>query len=128
MQLRIVYGIEVRVNTNQTFIGLVPIENNIDVEFLYYLMIFLERELNRLSSGTTISYLSREEFEEFKIKIPESEEQKAIAQILTTADSEININEKYLFELQTQKKGLMQKLLTGEVRVKTDIKEIAWWQ
>ena len=111
--------------TNQTFIGLVPIENNIDVEFLYYLMIFLERELNRLSSGTTISYLSREEFEEFKIKIPESEEQKAIAQILTTADSEININEKYLFELQTQKKGLMQKLLTGEVRVKTDIKEIA---
>lgn len=55
-----------------------------------------------------------------KLLAPENEEQKAIAEILTTVDEEIKGYEKYLSKLQSQKKGLMQKLLTGEVRVNVD--------
>jgi len=67
--------------------------------------------------------ISLGDFFSLELQIPEAGEQKAIAEILTTANEEINKNEKYLSELQTQKKGLMQKLLTGEVRVKIN-KEI----
>ena len=48
--------------TNQTFIGLVPIKNKIHIEYFYYLMLLQERKLNLMSSGTTISYLSKDEF------------------------------------------------------------------
>ncbi|MFY4859589.1 restriction endonuclease subunit S [Aliarcobacter butzleri] len=51
------------------------------------------------------------------IFIPPLEEQKQIAEILSTVDKKIeNLKEKKLF-FEELKKGLMQKLLTGEVRV-----------
>ena len=40
-----------------------------------------------------------------------------IGQVLSTADNEINQLEKKLKALEKQKRGLMQKLLTGEIRV-----------
>lgn len=54
----------------------------------------------------------------FKIKftIPSVDEQKAIAAVLETADEEIRLLEAGRDALSEQKKGLMQKLLTGEVR------------
>jgi type I restriction enzyme S subunit len=60
------------------------------------------------------------DFSIVKVEIPEYEEQVAIANILTTAQAEIKSYEQKLNALQQQKKGLMQKLLTGEVRVKID--------
>ena len=51
------------------------------------------------------------------ILIPPLEEQKQIAEILSTVDNKLeNLKEKKLF-FEELKKGLMQKLLTGEVRV-----------
>ena len=57
------------------------------------------------------------EFQEIEIKLPPKQEQKKIAQVLTIADKEIELLTKELEELKEQKRGLMQKLLTGEVRV-----------
>lgn len=58
------------------------------------------------------------DFSIVKVEVPEYEEQVAIANVLTTAQAEIKSYEQKLNALQQQKKGLMQKLLTGEVRVK----------
>ena len=53
-----------------------------------------------------------------KIKIPKDiKEQKAISDVLSTADKEIVLLEKELKKIKEQKKGLMQLLLTGIVRV-----------
>lgn len=49
---------------------------------------------------------------------PTKAEQTAIAQVLDTADAEINLLKKQRTALDQQKRGLMQKLLTGKVRVK----------
>ena len=53
-----------------------------------------------------------------KFFIPSIEEQEAIASILDTANVELRQYEQKLQALQLQKKGLMQQLLTGKVRVK----------
>jgi type I restriction enzyme S subunit len=58
------------------------------------------------------------DFAKVKVEVPEYEEQIAIANVLITAQAEIKTYEQKLNALQQQKKGLMQKLLTGEVRVK----------
>ena len=58
------------------------------------------------------------EYQYLEIKIPTSiEEQKKIAGLLSVIDEEIENLKKQLELRKQQKKGLMQKLLTGEVRV-----------
>ena len=56
-------------------------------------------------------------FARIKVKIPGLDEQRAIAQILSTADDEIKVLEQKLSATEKQKRGLMQKLLTGEIRI-----------
>ncbi|KAF3981592.1 MAG: restriction endonuclease subunit S [Methylococcales symbiont of Hymedesmia sp. n. MRB-2018] len=58
------------------------------------------------------------EYQEIDIKLPSTKEQQKIAQVLTLADDEITQLQTELALLKTQKKGLMQQLLTGKIRVK----------
>ena len=60
------------------------------------------------------------DFFNIKIGVPTFEEQKEIANILDKATLELNQYQQKLQSLQSQKKGLMQQLLTGKVRVKND--------
>jgi len=54
-----------------------------------------------------------------RLWLPEFEEQSRIAAVLSTCDREIELLKKKQEKLKEQKKGLMQKLLTGEIRVTT---------
>ncbi len=58
------------------------------------------------------------EFSLIHIPQPSKEEQYAIVSVLKAADIEIKILEQKLSAFEKQKRGLMQKLLTGEVRVR----------
>ncbi len=56
-----------------------------------------------------------------KIRLPSDiTEQHAIADILSTADDEINLLNQKLEAIKEQKKGLMQQLLTGQIRAKVN--------
>lgn len=68
-----------------------------------------------IRDGKQISY---DDFCIVKIPNPSIEEQTAIAQVLQTADKEIKLLKTKLDQQKLQKKGLMQVLLTGKVRVK----------
>jgi type I restriction enzyme S subunit len=57
------------------------------------------------------------EFSLIHVPLPARREQKAIADALATLDEDISLHEKKLNALEKQKRGLMQKLLTGEIRV-----------
>ncbi len=59
-----------------------------------------------------------DDFFRIKITMPEIEEQKEIAKILSTADHEIDLLQKSIEAEKQKKKALMQLLLTGKVRVK----------
>ena len=66
--------------TNQTFIGLVPNERLIYNEFLYYFLASQTEQLLEIGTGTTIKYISREKFEEYKIPLPPLAEQRRIVE------------------------------------------------
>ena len=57
------------------------------------------------------------DFSKIKIPVPEYEMQKKMAEIIRFAENEISLLEEDLKLLKAQKKGLMQLLLTGKVRV-----------
>lgn len=65
--------------------------------------------------------LSQDDFRNMRVFIPSDiSEQQAIADVLSTADDEINLLNQKLEALKEQKKGLMQQLLTGQIRVKVN--------
>ena len=80
-----------------------------------------ETFINRLNSiiygirdGKQISY---KEFSSLKILLPPINEQKAIGKIISKIQYEIALYEQKLTALETQKRGLMQQLLTGQKRL-----------
>ena len=74
--------------------------------------------LSKFLSGSVRDSLAFNDMKLMKIKLPSLPEQQKIAEVLSLADDEINLLKTELEELNLQKKALMQKLLTGQVRVK----------
>ena len=64
--------------------------------------------------------MSKSDFIKLEFLLPEYKEQTAIAQVLQSADKEINLLKTKAEKLREQKKGLMQVLLTGKKRLKIE--------
>ncbi|GIN13101.1 restriction endonuclease subunit S [Shouchella clausii] len=68
--------------------------------------------------GATINQITTRDINSFQFPFPKNiKEQQKIASILSTWDKAIELKEKLIELKKEQKKGLMQKLLTGEVRL-----------
>jgi len=74
-------------------------------------------DLSRYISGTTRQKLNQSVMRNILIPLPPISEQKRIAEILSQIDQAIEKEEKYKEKLERLKKGLMEDLLTGKVRV-----------
>ena len=93
--------------------------NEISKEYLVYYLNSnsIQKEILLRAGATTIPDLNHGDFYSIKFISPPLEEQKQIAEILSTVDNKLeNLKEKKQ-SFEELKKGLMQKLLTGEVRV-----------
>lgn len=68
--------------------------------------------------STGVPQLTRPKISKYKIQLPKDiEEQKAIAQILSDMDQEIQGLKEKLEKYKTIKQGMMQELLTGRIRL-----------
>ncbi|MCA6379279.1 MAG: restriction endonuclease subunit S [Cytophagales bacterium] len=84
--------------------------------FLAYKLEFVD--LNRLSESSAQPGLSVDKLLKLRISTPTLKEQKRIGSIISFIDGNILTLNQNLLKLNMQKKGIMQKLLTGQVRVK----------
>ena len=86
------------------------------------------RELRKyITSGARsdgLLNLSKKDFFKIRVPHPPFETQKYIADVLSTARKEIDLHKKQFEALQKQKRGLMQKLLTGKWRITTKKTEL----
>ena len=96
------------------------LKNKLLLEYLYFFFqtLFFEKQVFGVLTGSAQFNFGPTHIKWFKIKLPSLPEQQKIAEVLSLADDEINLLKNELEELKLQKKALMQKLLTGEVRVK----------
>ena len=69
-------------------------------------------------AGSVRESLNFNDMKTISIKLPNLKEQQKIAEVLTACDDEINLLNLKLENLKKQKQGLMQKLLSGKVRVR----------
>lgn len=93
------------------------IKNNIFHYFLYFCLKNNEYKIMNLRVGSGLPNIQKISLLRFGVLLPPLEEQKAIAEILSTQDKEIELLQKELEEEKQKKKALMQLLLTGIVRV-----------
>lgn len=97
---------------------------NADVDGYYMSVLFKQPRLiydfwthSQGLVGDTLNCKYRD-FGQVHICCPPLAEQKAITEVLTAADREIELAKEKLERLRRQKRGLMQQLLTGKKRVK----------
>ena len=116
-----IYNLEKKAYLNQR-VGLFKVikPTLINYSFLIQFVFsnFFSVQLKSLLVAGAQPNISSKDIESLKIKLPSLPEQRKIAEVLSLADDEINLLKNELEELKLQKKALMQKLLTGEVRVK----------
>lgn len=87
----------------------------------YLLDQFLSNRIEKEKKAGNTPYIVLDTLAKMKLYLPiDISEQQAIADVLSTADDEINLLNQKLEALKEQKKGLMQQLLTGQVRVKVN--------
>lgn len=105
--------------TNQSIAAIYPNPKVYDSKFLYYMMDVQYDKLRELSSGDGgRGGLTKNLLLNYSLTIPKDvEEQRAIAAIMTAIDNEIMSLEAKLTKAQQIKQGMMQRLLTGAIRL-----------
>ena len=118
-KIAIVENIPKETTLNSGIFVVRPTNNSFYPRYLYYVLnsYYFDRFISILKAGSTIAHLYQRDFTKFEFPLPSLEEQKQIAEILDSVDNQIEYNKELLIELKDIKKGLMQDLLTGKVRV-----------
>ena len=93
---------------------------NIDRDYLFYYFKLYKDQWQRIQQGSTFSAINKNDLESVLVPCPPKDEQMLIVSKLLTLDKKLEIETEQLDSLQILKKGLMQQLLTGQVRVKVD--------
>ncbi len=93
------------------------IKNNKKSNLFFIYLILSKIHFEKYKVGGAIPHIYYRDYSREKINIPSLSEQTAIAAILATADRELTLQKEKLAQLQQQKKGLMQVLLTGKKRL-----------
>ncbi|MUP45386.1 restriction endonuclease subunit S [Gramella sp. BOM4] len=99
------------------------VKDNVDSDYLvnYFEGGLLVRNLTRIAQEGGRAHgllnIGISDFFDLKLTLPPKDEQIAISGVLNSVDDEIKLHKDKLEQLNKQKKGLMQQLLTGKKRV-----------
>ena len=92
-----------------------------DNDFLYHYLVYIENDWSSFSKGSTFDSINSDELYQLSLVLPQiKKEQQAIATILSDMDKEIADLEAQRDKYRLLKSGMMQKLLTGQIRLKTE--------
>lgn len=106
-------------NVNQ-HVCIIRVNQTLDPHFLaaYLLSEFGQNQIDSFQAGGNRQGLNFEQIKSFRVPLPSIREQRRISAVMRDADREIEQLIGTQNKLQSQKRALMQRLLTGKVRVK----------
>ena len=104
--------LNINATTNQAICAILPKNMELDLHFLQYWLIFRRNHLVSISSGGAQPNISQDIIRSLKIPLPPMEEQRRIAQVLSTVDDAIQKADEAIVRTERLKKGLMHKLST----------------
>lgn len=109
---------KIDVAISQAILGFVPKKNDFNTDYLYYTLLFNNKELISSGQTGTQSNLNKRIVQNFSVSIPSDiAEQTAISDIFSDMDAEIAGLEKKKEKYTSIRQGMMQQLLTGKIRL-----------
>ncbi|MGC9073808.1 MAG: restriction endonuclease subunit S [Caldisericum sp.] len=108
---------KIPVATNQAIIAIVPMPD-FNVEYGLYAIKYYKNILYKQIVQTTQKNINKAIFQNLTVPLPHLEEQKKIANILLTIDNKISLEENRKDLLEKLFKTMLNKLMTGQIRVK----------
>ncbi len=100
--------------------GLAAIRINVkkgNYQFYFYYLQKSKDFLEKLSKGSTFKAINKNDIENLIVPLPPLVEQEKIAEILSIVDELLDLKKRKKEDLLQLKKGLMDLLLTGKIRV-----------
>lgn len=94
--------------TNQGFKSIIPNNEIVDSLFLYYLLVYYKPVIENMGSGTTFKEVSGSVMKALTVNIPNIDEQKRIAAILSSLDDKIELNRRINRNLEQQAQTLFK--------------------
>lgn len=96
------------VATNQGFKSIIPNEEIISSDFLYYLLKYNVETIKNQGSGSTFSEISGKVMKSIEVSVPTRETQDVISMTLSSLDSKIELNNKIIANLEDQAQAIFK--------------------
>ena len=96
-------------------LGFIPNENT-DLDFVYYTLTHFQRELKHIGEGSVQDNINLGTFQDVLFPIPELEEQKAIASVLSSLDDKIDLLHRQNTTLERMAETLFRQWFVEEAR------------
>lgn len=113
---KVAYGLSGVIGS--TVAALQPKGEAADTRFVGAVMQLRNGRIRAITEGSGIPHCPGDLLDWFKLGLPERNEQSRISDVLDAAHHELMTLRLLCKKLELQKRGLMQKLLTGQIRVK----------
>jgi len=101
--------------------SLLNVKKSVNMHYLFFYLKMNEPKLMNLRVGSGLPNIQKKDVDRIKVSFPTLSVQQQIAQTLNATQQEIDILDQMLNKYKILKCGLMQKMLTGEWRVKPEI-------
>ena len=96
-------------------LGFIPNENT-DLDFVYYTLTHFQRELKHIGEGSVQDNINLGTFQDVLFPIPELEEQKAIASVLSSLDDKIDLLHRQNTTLERMAETLFRQWFVEEAQ------------
>ena len=103
---------------NQQINGLILSDKIAYYLYVFYVLQYEKKQFEILASKTTVPIINKSKFSTILIPLPPLEEQKRMADILSTIDNKISIENKRKESFEKLFKTALNKLMTGQIRTK----------
>ena len=106
--------------------GYLNIKDDTNMEFIYYLMMDkrFQYDISKNANGSTIKNVSLAQLREYPINLPPLQEQKAIANILSSFDEKIELLKEQNETLEQMAQGVFREWFVDEVDESWEVKTL----
>ncbi len=113
---------KIPVITNQQINSIIPNLKIVDSDFLYYRLVSLYETLRVYGSdGTAVPIVNKTDFENIETEIPPLEEQKAIAEVLSSLDDKIDLLHRQNQTLESLAQTLFRQWFIEEAKEEWEV-------
>lgn len=97
---------------------IIDLDKSVSTRFLFHFLKKMEKQIMAMRVGSGLPNIQKDSISNIVIKYPSKKDQEKISSLLDASLEEIDLLKQQLENYKKQKQGLMQKILTGQWRVK----------